>query len=102
MKVKRLEDMQTLVALCKQRGFVFPSSEVYGGLSSCWDYGPLGSQMKMNVKKAWWRAMTRRQDVVGIDLILSLIVASANRDFAATIRSRTLSIKSVPFAEVPI
>ncbi|MEY4616686.1 MAG: glycyl-tRNA synthetase [Pseudomonadota bacterium] len=67
MKIKRLEDMQTLVALCKQRGFVFPSSEVYGGLSSCWDYGPLGSQMKMNVKRAWWNAMTRRQDVVGID-----------------------------------
>ena len=67
MKIKRLEDMQTLVALCKQRGFVFPSSEVYGGLSSCWDYGPLGSQMKMNVKKAWWTAMTRRHDIVGID-----------------------------------
>lgn len=67
MKIKRLEDMQTLVGLCKQRGFVFPSSEVYGGLSSCWDYGPLGSQMKMNVKRAWWNAMTRRQDIVGVD-----------------------------------
>ncbi len=67
MKVQRLKDMQTLVSLCKRRGFVFQSSEVYGGLSSCWDYGPLGSQLKMNVKKTWWNAMTRRADIVGVD-----------------------------------
>lgn len=67
MKVQRLKDMQVMVSLCKRRGFVFPSSDIYGGLSSCWDYGPLGSQLKMNVKKTWWNAMTRRPDIVGVD-----------------------------------
>lgn len=67
MKIKHLEDLQTLVSLSKRRGFVFPSSDIYGGLASCWDYGPLGSIMKMNVKRAWWNAMTRRSDIVGLD-----------------------------------
>jgi glycyl-tRNA synthetase len=66
-EVRKLKDLQTLVSLSKRRGFVFQSSEIYGGLNSCWDYGPLGSQMKMNVKKAWWNAMTRRRDIVGLD-----------------------------------
>jgi glycyl-tRNA synthetase len=65
--VKRLSDLATLVSLCKRRGFVFQSSEIYGGLSSCWDYGPLGANLKMNVKRAWWNAMTRREDIVGLD-----------------------------------
>ncbi|MGZ3743593.1 MAG: glycine--tRNA ligase [Pseudobdellovibrionaceae bacterium] len=67
MKIKHLEDLGTLVSLSKRRGFVFPSSEIYGGLASCWDYGPLGSLLKMNVKRAWWNAMTRRSDIVGLD-----------------------------------
>lgn len=67
MNTRRLADLQTLVSLSKRRGFVFQSSEVYGGLNSCWDYGPLGAQLKMNVKRAWWEAMTRRPDVVGLD-----------------------------------
>ena len=67
MKIKYLEDLQTLVSLSKRRGFVFQSSEIYGGLNSCWDYGPLGAQFKLNVKLAWWKAMTRRHDIVGLD-----------------------------------
>ncbi|MBI2830734.1 MAG: glycine--tRNA ligase [Chloroflexi bacterium] len=60
--------MDKLVSLCRRRGFVFPSSEIYGGLSSCWDYGPLGAELKRNVKEAWWRFMVRnRDDVVGLD-----------------------------------
>jgi glycyl-tRNA synthetase len=60
--------MEKLVALCKRRGFIFQSSEIYGGLKSCWDYGPLGVELKRNVKEAWWRAMVReRRDVVGVD-----------------------------------
>ena len=47
--------MQDLVALCKNRGFVFPGSEIYGGLSNSWDYGPLGIELKNNIKKAWWQ-----------------------------------------------
>src|SRR5512137_1942768 len=60
--------MSTIVSLCKRRGFIFQSSEVYGGLNSCWDYGPLGVELKRNVKNEWWRAMvTNRRDIVGID-----------------------------------
>lgn len=61
-------DMDKLVSLCKRRGFIFQSSEIYGGLSSCWDYGPLGVELKNNIKEAWWRSMVREQDdVVGLD-----------------------------------
>jgi len=66
-EVRHLKDLATLVSLSKRRGFVFQSSEIYGGLNSCWDYGPLGSQLKLNVKRAWWNAMTRRADICGID-----------------------------------
>ena len=61
-------DMEKLVSLCRRRGFVFPSSEIYGGLSSSWDYGPLGVELKRNIKEAWWRAVVReRSDMVGLD-----------------------------------
>jgi glycyl-tRNA synthetase len=60
--------METLVSLCKRRGFLFQSSEIYGGLAGAWDYGPLGVEMKNNVKKAWWRAnVQERDDMVGLD-----------------------------------
>ncbi|MCW8795952.1 MAG: glycine--tRNA ligase [Chlorobium sp.] len=60
--------MNKLVSLAKRRGFIYPSSEIYGGLSSCFDYGPLGSEMKKNIKDLWWISMTRKhQNIVGID-----------------------------------
>jgi len=60
--------MDKIVSLCKRRGFVFQSSEIYGGLASCWDYGPMGVELKRNVKNAWWRSMVEeRPDVVGLD-----------------------------------
>jgi glycyl-tRNA synthetase len=60
--------MEKLVNLCKRRGFVFPSSDIYGGLGSTFDYGPLGTELKRNVKEAWWRDMVqRRSDVLGLD-----------------------------------
>ena len=60
--------METFVSLCKRRGFVFQSSEIYGGIGGFWDYGPLGVEMKNNIKQSWWRAMVQhRDDVVGID-----------------------------------
>jgi len=63
-----LADMDTLVSLSKRRGIVFQSSEIYGGLGSVWDFGPVGVELKRNVKDAWWRAMVReREDIVGID-----------------------------------
>ena len=61
-------DMETIVSLCKRRGFIFQSSEIYGGAGGCWDYGPLGVELKRNVKEAWWKAMVQdRDDVVGLD-----------------------------------
>ncbi|MFA6439575.1 MAG: glycine--tRNA ligase [Bacteriovoracaceae bacterium] len=59
--------MEKIVSLAKRRGFVFQSSEIYGGLNGCWDYGPLGVELLNNLKQAWWRSMTFRDDVEGID-----------------------------------
>src|SRR5205814_9674725 len=59
--------MEKIVSLCKRRGFIFQSSEIYGGLNGCWDFGPLGVEMLRNIKNLWWRAMTERGDVEGID-----------------------------------
>jgi glycyl-tRNA synthetase len=61
-------DMDTIVSLCKRRGFVFPGSDIYGGFGSFWDYGPLGVEMKRNIKEAWWRGnVHERDDCVGLD-----------------------------------
>jgi glycyl-tRNA synthetase len=60
--------MQEIISLCKRRGYIFPSSEIYGGLNAVWDYGPLGVEFKNNVKRAWWDTLTRmRDDIVGLD-----------------------------------
>jgi glycyl-tRNA synthetase len=59
--------MEKIVSLAKRRGFVFQSSEIYGGLNGCWDYGPLGVEMLNNLKQQWWRSMTFRENVEGID-----------------------------------
>ncbi len=60
--------MEKVIALCKRRGFVFPGSEIYGGLANTWDYGPYGAQLKQNVKDFWWRTFVRsRDDIVGLD-----------------------------------
>ena len=59
--------MDKIVSLAKRRGFVFQSSEIYGGLNGCWDYGPLGVELLRNVKEEWWRSMTYRDNVEGLD-----------------------------------
>ena len=69
-KQKKSKDdlMDRIVSLCKRRGFVYPSSEIYGGLNSCWDYGPLGAELKRNIKTFWWDSMTKqRDDIEGLD-----------------------------------
>ena len=64
----RAATMEKVAALCKRRGFVFPGSDIYGGLANTWDYGPLGAELKRNVKDLWWRRFVhRRRDVVGLD-----------------------------------
>jgi glycyl-tRNA synthetase len=63
--------MEKIVSLCKRRGFVFPGSEIYGGLQNSWDYGPLGVELKNNIKNLWWKRFVQsREDVVGIDAAL--------------------------------
>src|ERR1700704_2955210 len=63
--------MDKIVSLCKRRGFVFPGSEIYGGLANSWDYGPLGVELKNNIKQLWWNKFVRkRSDMVGIDAAL--------------------------------
>ena len=70
-KEKLLNDMENkmekIISLCKRRGFVYPGSEIYGGLAGTWDYGPLGNELKFNIKQEWWKIMVReREDVVGV------------------------------------
>ena len=60
--------MEKIVSLCKRRGIIFQSSEIYGGLNGAWDYGPLGVELKRNLKEYWWQTMVHdRDDVVGLD-----------------------------------
>src|SRR5579864_1109684 len=74
-----LMDMEKLVALCRRRGFIFQSSEIYGGINGFWDYGPLGVELKKNIKDAWWQDMVRNPplgpdgqeiSMVGVDCAL--------------------------------
>ncbi|RKZ33253.1 glycine--tRNA ligase, partial [bacterium] len=65
---KKAVTLDKIVSLCKRRGFVFQSSEIYGGINSCWDYGPLGVELKNNLKRWWWREMVQlREEIVGLD-----------------------------------
>nr|AQS33337.1 hypothetical protein [uncultured bacterium] len=78
--------MQKITSLAKRRGFIFPSSEIYGGFGSCYDFGPLGVEMKNNIKKAWWDEMTKTQEnIVGLDaaILMSPKVWSASGHLAA-------------------
>src|SRR5437868_8621464 len=63
-----MADIETITSLAKRRGFAFQSSDIYGGLGSVWDYGPLGVELKNNIKRAWWRSVVyERDDMVGLD-----------------------------------
>jgi glycyl-tRNA synthetase len=64
----RAATMEKIAALAKRRGFVYPGSDIYGGLANTWDYGPLGAELKRNVKDLWWRTFVhRRRDIIGLD-----------------------------------
>ena len=63
-----MKTMEKIVSLCKSRGFIFPGSDIYGGLANSWDYGPLGVELKNNVKKAWWKKFIQECEYnVGLD-----------------------------------
>ena len=65
--------MDMLVSLCKRRGFIFPSSEIYGGLASAWDYGPMGVELKKRIQEFWWRQMTQlNSNIVGLDAAIMM------------------------------
>ena len=65
---QNIPDMEEIVSLCKRRGIIFPSSEIYNGYAGFFDYGPLGSELKKNLKDVWWNHfVTQREDVVGLD-----------------------------------
>ncbi len=95
------ERMEEIVSLCKRRGFIYQSSEIYGGIGGFWDYGPLGAELKRNLRDLWWRAMTReREDVVGLDATIIMHPgvwrASGHVDtFADLMRESTLSNKRI-------
>ena len=68
MSVTELQDLETLVSLAKARGLIYQSSEIYGGLGAVYDYGPLGAELKRNIRDMWWKEMTQRHDnIVGLD-----------------------------------
>ncbi len=67
MSGSALKNFETLQSLCKRRGYIFQTAEIYGGLNACWDYGPLGVQLKRNLAELWWKTMVRRSDIVGLD-----------------------------------
>jgi len=65
--------MEKITALCKRRGFIYPGSEIYSGLTGTWDYGPLGTELKRNIKNEWWKSIVQlREDVVGIDTAIMM------------------------------
>ena len=93
--------MEKIVSLSKRRGFIYQSSEIYGGIGGFWDYGPLGAELKRNLRDTWWRAMTRdRDDVVGLDATIimhpAVWKASGHVDtFADMMRECTITNKRV-------
>lgn len=89
--------MEKIVSLCKRRGFIFPSSEIYGGFSSCYDYGPLGVEMKNNIKNLWWDEMTKNhENIVGLDsaILMSPKVWEASGHLSAGFADTLLECKS--------
>lgn len=97
----QLERMEKIVSLAKRRGFIFQSSEIYGGIGGFWDYGPLGAELKRNLRDTWWRTMTRdRDDVVGLDasIIMHPAIWKASghvETFADLMRECTVTNKRV-------
>src|SRR4030042_5015567 len=92
-----MELMDKIISLSKRRGFVFQSSEIYGGFGSCYDFGPLGVEMKNNIKMSWWNEMIRLHDnVVGLDasVLMSPEVWKASGHLAAGFADELVECKS--------
>ena len=86
MSKEAQQRMEKIVSLCKRRGFIFQSSEIYGGLNGFWDYGPMGVELKRNLKDFWWRRVVHeREDMVGMDgaIIMNRAVWKGRASFRA-------------------
>ncbi len=100
-KAKETPLMEKITSLCKRRGYIYQSSEIYGGIGGFWDYGPLGAELKRNLREAWWVTMTRqREDVLGLDATIimhpAIWKASGHVDtFADLMRECIISNKRV-------
>ena len=90
-------NLEKIISLCKRRGFIFQSSEIYGGFSSCYDFGPLGVEMKNNIKRTWWDEMTKNHDnIVGLDaaILMSPKVWEASGHLTAGFADTLVECKS--------
>ena len=107
---KHATTMEKIVSLSKRRGFVFQSSEIYGGQNGAWDYGPLGIEIKNNIQRIWWREMTQLHDnIVGLDasilmhsrmgavVLVGIAFETAFTPFISSALLTTISMRS-PFA----
>ena len=95
-KLTKLDD---IVSLCKRRGFIYQSSEIYGGLASCYDYGPLGVELKRNIKEAWWRDMVTAHEAaierapdIGFDTLIVSATTPFDRSDAAALGENTPAV----------
>ena len=95
------ESMEKLVALCKRRGFIFQSNEIYGGLQGLYDFGPLGVELKNNLKRSWWNSMVyERDDIEGIDssiLTNPMVLKHSGHEetFSERIKKRFMKINTI-------
>ena len=90
MAEENKSSLDPLSALCKRRGFIYHSSEIYGGMPGFWDYGPLGCELKQNVKQAWWQFTVRgRSDVAGLDATI-IMCYQADREESLPLARREL------------
>ena len=79
------DNMEDLVSLCKRRGFIFPSNDIYGGMKGLYDFGPMGVELKLNLKSAWWKSMVyERDDVEGLDSTCLLYTSPSPRDLSTS------------------
>ena len=87
----RSDRLDAVVNLSKRRGFVYPSSDIYGGLRAAWDYGPLGVELKNNVKRQWWRSVVQERDDIVLRLDSSVILAREVWEARAATSPRSLT-----------
>ena len=101
-QTKEIPLMEKIVSLCKRRGFIFQSSEIYGGINGFWDFGPLGAELKRNLRDTWWRAMMReREDVVPLDASIIMHPAVWKASVFECLAERTVARENLTRSKDP-